>query len=218
MKDHDRRRTLGYELTLAPMELMWFSKRRRYLMGYARGRVLEIGSGPGTNLGYYPPSVSCVTALDPSSGMLKRLEVRGRDHGYGPGGRCLRTRVGFGERLPFPSGSFDTVVFTLILCTVKDPSSTVREAVRVLRPGGTLIAMEHERPRSAVQSVVFRAIAPLWKAPSDCNLDRETSTIIDGTRALSCRDSGRWGPVLGRPFYFRVMVRGPRESPFFSCP
>lgn len=201
VKEYD---TTAYEITLAPMELLWFSRYRKRLMEHARGSVLEIGSGPGTNLRYYPLSVECVTALDPHKGMLDRLTRRGADHGFGKE-RCLRTRIGFGEDLPFGDGSFDTVVFTLILCSVEDPRRTLEEAVRVLRPGGTLIAMEHEAPRSMVQDMLFRGIAPIWRMPSGCHLDRETSSLMDGHRSLSILCDGRWGPVLGRPFYYRVM-------------
>ena len=176
-------------------------------MRYARGDVLEIGSGPGSNLRHYPDSVSCVTALDPSETMLRGLERKGRRYGYGPNGRCIRTSVGFGERLPFEEQSFDTVVFTLILCTVKDPDTTVREAVRVLKKGGVLIAMEHETPGPLPQRLLFGTIAPIWRLPSDCHLTRNTSSMIDSMRSLRVRSSGRWGFMLGKPFYFRVMER-----------
>jgi ubiquinone/menaquinone biosynthesis C-methylase UbiE len=186
------------------MEVLWFSRRRRYLMSHARGSVLEIGSGPGTNLRFYPGKVTCVTALDPNKCMLDRLERRGADHGFGKV-RCLRTHQGVGEDLPFRDRTFDTVVFTLILCSVQDPKAAISEAVRVLRPGGTLIAMEHESPIHAPQAALFRIIAPLWAAPSGCHLDRHTSELLDAILSLRKVHEGRYGPVLGRPFYYRVM-------------
>ena len=47
------------------------------------------------------------------------------------------------ERLPFEDGSFDTVVATLVFCTVEDPERAVAEAERVLRSGGELLYIEH---------------------------------------------------------------------------
>ena len=116
----------AYDRFLAPMELAWFAKWRRKMLSNLRGHVLDIGSGTGTNLRYYPEEVDCVTVLDPNHENISYLKRKARGWGYGENGRCLKTRIGYGEKLPFEDGIFDSVVSTLILCTVDDPESGKR--------------------------------------------------------------------------------------------
>src|SRR6266508_3463044 len=59
------------------------------------------------------------------------------------------------DRLPFPNASFDALTFTYLLRYVEDPAATLRELARVVRPGGTLAALEFGLPRG-----IWR---PLWE-------------------------------------------------------
>jgi ubiquinone/menaquinone biosynthesis C-methylase UbiE len=72
--------------------------------------------------------------------MLRRLQHKVRDEA--PLAKVLRAPA---EDLPFESDSFDTVVSTLVLCGVDDQARALREARRVLRPGGRLLFIEHVR-------------------------------------------------------------------------
>jgi ubiquinone/menaquinone biosynthesis C-methylase UbiE len=105
----------------------------------ARGEVLEIGAGTGKNLPLYR-AAERVVALEPDSAMRARAQDA-----------VLEARVpvevveGDGMALPFPDTSFDTLVFSLVLCTVPDMEQTLTEARRVLRPGGILRFYEHVR-------------------------------------------------------------------------
>src|SRR5207249_6677845 len=103
-------------------------------------RVLEIGAGTGANLSLYGPAVESLTLTEPERPMLRRLERRARDHASSA--TVLRAPA---EDLPFEDGSFDTVVTTLVLCGVDDQPRALREARRVLRPGGRLLFLEHVR-------------------------------------------------------------------------
>ena len=115
-------------------------RRRRALLGQAVGRVLDVGAGTGESFKYMPPTVRDLVALEPDPAMLRQAE-----------GRLEETDVAAwlvqseSERLPFPTGTFDTVVACLVLCTVADLAVTVTELHRVLRPGGRLLVMEHVR-------------------------------------------------------------------------
>ena len=114
--------------------------RRRAVLARARGRVLEIGVGTGFNLAHYPPAVQELTITDPAPGMLRRATERAQ---------ALRRPVhaieASAERLPFDDRSFDTVVSTLVLCSVEDQDKALSEIWRVLKPGGQLLFIEHVR-------------------------------------------------------------------------
>ncbi len=115
-------------------------RRRHALLGQASGRVLDVGTGTGESFKHLPATVSQLVALEPDPAMLRQARQR-LDEPDVPVGLVR----GKSERLPFPAGSFDTVVACLILCTVGDLPATVAELHRVLRPGGRLLLMEHVR-------------------------------------------------------------------------
>lgn len=115
-----------------------FDDHRTQVLSQAVGQTLEIGLGTGLNLEHYPPSITELFAIDPSAGMEARLRLRLAGH---------RMRVHFvrcgAENLPFPDGHFDTVVSTLTLCSVNDLKRTLSEVLRVLRPQGRFLVLEH---------------------------------------------------------------------------
>jgi ubiquinone/menaquinone biosynthesis C-methylase UbiE len=110
------------------------------LLADARGRVLEIGAGTGFNLEHYPADVGDVVFTEPSAAMLRRAEERAA----ALGGRAQGVEAP-AERLPFPDDSFDTVVSTLVLCSVGDQDDALAEIRRVLKPGGRFLFIEHVR-------------------------------------------------------------------------
>jgi SAM-dependent methyltransferase len=165
-----------YDRMTAVSEARGFADRRRTLLSAARGRVLEIGAGTGLNLVHYPPeSVDSVVALEPDSAMRRRL---------------LR-RVGAGEvhvpyevheagidEAAFPDGSFDTIVATLVLCTVPDQERAVAAIRRWLAPNGRLLFIEHVRG-TGMTGRLQSAVGPLWRhAAAGCHLDRDTIAVL----------------------------------------
>jgi len=195
-----------YDIFVWPMERAWFGKWRRELLERCRGKVLEIGSGTGVNLQYYPDSVECVTAVDPSHSMITHLKKKAERNGWGdPEGKCLKTDIAHGEDLPFPEGNFDCAVITLILCSVDDPNKVVDETVRTLKNDGEIILMEHQLPKKALQGLLFKGIAPIWKLPSGCHLDRRTESMIRSREDIEILEEVGRGPVLGYPFYLAVL-------------
>ncbi len=113
---------------------------RQSLLTDATGRVLEIGAGTGTNIPLYNGAIESLVVTEPAPAMLRRLERTARAQATAP--RVLRAPA---EDLPFEDDSFDTVVSTLVLCGVDDQARALREAGRVLRPGGRLVFLEHVR-------------------------------------------------------------------------
>jgi SAM-dependent methyltransferase len=113
---------------------------RRSVLEHARGRVLEIGAGVGFNLRHYPAGVEEVVVTEPGPGLLRRAERRAGDTD-----RPVRFAEAKAEKLPFEDDSFDTVVSTLVLCSVRDQDEALAEIRRVLKPGGRLLFIEHVR-------------------------------------------------------------------------
>lgn len=113
---------------------------RQGLIADASGRVLEIGAGTGLNLPHYNGSIESLVLTEPQAPMVRRLQRAVHEHA--PQAQVLRAPA---EDLPFEDDSFDTVVTTLVLCGVDDQPRAVREARRVLRPGGRLLFLEHVR-------------------------------------------------------------------------
>jgi SAM-dependent methyltransferase len=165
----------AYDRLMAASEARGLAERRRQLLAGARGRVLEIGAGTGLNLAHYPvDAVSSVVALEPDGAMRRRLLRRIAEGTPVP---CEVHEAGMGEAA-FAAGSFDTVVSTLVLCTVASPSLAVADVKRWLAPDGQLLFLEHVRApglKGRLQSMV----APVWGlAAGGCHLDRDTLAVL----------------------------------------
>ena len=129
-----------YDHAMAKTEKAGLGAHRQTLLAGATGDVLEIGAGTGTNLPYYGEGVRTLTLTEPEKPMVRRLQKRILERR--PDAKLLRAPA---EDLPFNDDSFDTVVATLVLCTVDDQPRALRELCRVLRPGGRLLFIEHVR-------------------------------------------------------------------------
>jgi len=177
------------------------SEGRRRLVAPASGRVLEVGVGPGWNLPYYPP-VEELVATDALDGMLERAERRA--------GRAVVTRRAAVEELPFEDGSFDTVVASLLLCSVRDQDRAIGEIRRVLRPGGQYLFLEHVRsddPGLARKQDRWRRT---WSVIGfGCNPNRETLPRIEAQFDLAevARDELPKGPKIVRPYVLGRAVK-----------
>ena len=131
-----------YDPLLARPAERWEGRYRSELCGAARGLVLEIGAGTGMNFSHYS-DVSRVVAIEPEPRMLEQAKRRAA---VDPAPIVLLRASA--ERLPFPDGTFDTVVCSLVLCTVLDQGQAIRECRRVLKPDGSLRFYEHVRAKS----------------------------------------------------------------------
>ncbi len=127
-----------------PVVRRGFEPLRRETAGQAHGIVLEVGAGGGQNFPLYDPTrVVRVEAVEPDEAML--VEARRRLADAPVPIRLSRASV---EDLPFPDAHFDSVVVTLVFCSVRDPERGLREIWRVLKPGGTLLLLEHVRAQT----------------------------------------------------------------------
>jgi SAM-dependent methyltransferase len=186
-----------YEPSMWLGERAGMGVRRRRLLQRARGRTVEIGSGTGLNLRHYPDAIGELIVTEPDPGMRERLEQRARRDRRGV--QILADDAG---ALSLADDSVDTVVSTLVLCTVDDPALALREIARVLRPGGQLLFIEHVRSESPRLARWQDRLEQLWRRfASGCRCNRETLALIGaaGFTADAQRDNWRAVPPLVRP-------------------
>jgi ubiquinone/menaquinone biosynthesis C-methylase UbiE len=165
---------------------------RSQLIPRARGEVLEIGVGTGANLPFYHKSVR-LTAVDESAEMLGFAAQRAR---------ALNRSVRFGqsdvESLIFPRDSFDSIVASLVLCSVINQRRTLAELMRVLKtPGGQLLLIEHMRPyRAGLAQLMDMANVPWYAFNGRCHLNRETERNLVQAGFSVKRVDSRLGGLL----------------------
>jgi SAM-dependent methyltransferase len=148
--------------------------RKRRLFSGVSGTTLEIGPGTGPNLAYLPPDIHWI-GLEPNPYMhphLHREAQRLNMH--------LEIRSCFSEAIECEDESVDTVICTLVLCSVRDVPRTLQEILRVLKPGGSLRFIEHVAAEPGTgERRIQRCIRPFWKCVADgCHTDRETEKSL----------------------------------------
>jgi ubiquinone/menaquinone biosynthesis C-methylase UbiE len=163
-----------YEPSLAAGELAGMRRRRGLLLAAARGRVVELGAGTGLNLRHYPDGLEELILVEPDPAMRRRLARRLRRSG-----RDAQIVDAGAERLPLADHSVDTVVSTLVLCTVDDPERALREIARVLRPGGDMLFVEHVRAESPrLARWQDRLSEPWQRFACGCRCNRATVDLL----------------------------------------
>jgi len=158
---------------MQPLEKMRFEQIRSGLVRKAEGRVLEIGFGTGANFRFYR-NAERIDAIEPNPVMSKKAIKRIKKTGT-----PIATYQATAEELPFADDSFDTVVATLVFCTIPDPEQALREIQRVSKPGARILMFEHVLMDQKVLGKTQAALTPLWKKLCDgCHLDRDTLWLV----------------------------------------
>lgn len=182
-----------YDRMLASTEEAGLREHRRALVAKARGRVLEIGAGTGLNVEHYGPEATELVFTEPEEPMARRLRARVER------GEVVEAPA---DELPFEDDSFDTVVSTLVLCTVPDLDRAIAEIRRVLKPDGRLLFLEHVRssdPKTAKWQ--DRLMRPWRLIGHGCHCNRDTAATL--TEAGFRLDIETWrmpkAPAIVRP-------------------
>jgi ubiquinone/menaquinone biosynthesis C-methylase UbiE len=166
--------TMLYDPLVAPLDPMGLRKWRQWAVSAAHGHVLELGVGTGLNLPHYAAAES-VTAIDPDEASLRRAFSR-----LNRSRAAISLQQARAEELPFPDGAFDTVVGTLVFCTISDPGRALSEVQRVLKPGGTVRLIEHVRVGNRVIAGAQDAVTPFWsQIAGGCHLNRDTLAEVE---------------------------------------
>ena len=143
--------------------------------GQATGLVLEIGAGNGLNFSFYDPQkVERVEAIEPDTAMLRYAQQR-IDQARVP----INLTQAAVEALPFPNATFDSVVATLVFCSVTDPAKGLHEIMRVLKPSGILFMAEHVRSQKAIAAIMQDIATPIARLVSgNCHWNRATAHTV----------------------------------------
>lgn len=167
-----------YDRLLASAEKGGLEEMRAGLLGDAEGRTLELGAGTGHNLPHYTGSVTELVLTEPDPHMATRLRKHLGAEPPAAGG--VRVVDAPAENLPFDDDSFDTVVATLVFCTVVDPERAVAEARRVLHPDGRLLYIEHVRSPDSTRLAKWqdRVERPWGWIAGGCHPNRPTEETL----------------------------------------
>lgn len=151
------------------------SDRKKSLFNNLTGNVLEIGPGTGVNLAYYPKDIHWI-GIEPNFYMHSYLQTTAENLGLN-----IDIRTGNAENLNVESNSIDAVVSTIVMCSVKSLANTLQEVLRVLKPGGRYLFIEHvAAPKGTTLRTIQSVARPVWKVLADgCNPDRETWVAIE---------------------------------------
>ncbi len=159
-----------YDALMALVEPFGIGRWRRRLVDSAEGRTLEVGCGTGRNLPLYGPRVRPV-------GFDLRLDLLLRARQRAP---SVPLVVASAEALPFRAESFETVVSSLVFCSVPRPLVGLREIGRVLVPDGRLAMMEHVRHTRPARAWFQDRLQPLWtRLSGGCHINRDTEATVE---------------------------------------
>lgn len=173
---------ISYDTLMKPLEKTLLGDIRKTLISQAKGDVLEIGFGTGVNMPLYNfDAINSLNGLD--------LKITTEQINQFP---SINLHEGSASSLPFPDKSMETILATLVMCSVDDLIGYIQEIHRVLKDDGIYIFMEHVLPKNKVLKVLFKSINKPWHAMSTCNLIRNTDEIFinNGFKFLSLNQKG----------------------------
>lgn len=197
-----------YDHMLLDAEKKCLQDWRKILLQDLAGDVIELGSGTGANLAFYPEKLNRLVLTEPDPHMRHQLTLKLKTHPHLP----VTLSDAPAELLPFPGGTFDAAVSTLVLCSVKNPERALSELYRVLKPQGKLLFIEHVIASNRPERLKWqRRIEPFWKLlQCGCHLTRDTEvSILQAGFELQkiTRQSMRGVPPIVRPCIWGVAVR-----------
>ena len=163
-----------YDRLMSSAERSFMKGVREEIAGGAGGRVLELGAGTGANFAYYGVDADEIFAIEPDPYMLERARKRAAEV---PANIELHQVAA--EELPFPDATFDFVIDTLVLCSVRDPRRALAEMKRVLKPGGELRLYEHVRYQNPIGALSQDIVTPVWRwFGAGCHPNRDTGRFL----------------------------------------
>ena len=193
----------SYDYAMRSTEKRCLQKWRKELLTQADGDLLEIGAGTGVNLPHYPERVSRITLSEPDVQMRKHLQHK-TDRLQND--RFDITPWGV-ESIEMPDASFDTIVSTLVLCSVPSLETSLNEIYRLLRPNGVLLFLEHVISEHRPTRTWQRRIEPFWSlCAGNCRLTRDTAAAIHAS-GLEIEQLTE-APMVGAPAFVRGTIRG----------
>ncbi len=173
IREFYERHVLGHLIDLV-MRAPMAARERAALIPQAAGVVLEIGAGSGLNLAFYTSAVSKLYALEPHEKLRDKARVRAANVSFPVEFLGLG-----GENIPLADASVDQVVCTWVLCSIPDVERALAEMHRVLKPGGTLLFVEHGRAHSGRLAAWQDRLTPAWRyCAGGCHLNRQPAQLL----------------------------------------
>lgn len=200
-----------YDRAMRSTEKRCLRQWRGDLLQHATGDVLEIGAGTGINLQHYPDTITRLVLSEPDRQMRLKLEERLAQQGQ----RHINIIPHGIDDIVAADDSFDVVVSTLVLCSVREQKSALNKIYRLLRPGGKLVFLEHVASDHPPTRQWQHRLEPIWSlCAGDCKLTRDTATAIEiaGLKIDQLTDA----PMLGAPAFVSRTVRGIATKPLSS--
>ncbi len=197
-----------YDRMAAAAEAGGLRAWREELLQHAKGVVVEVGAGTGLNLSCYGPEVTSLVLTEPDRHMRVELEKRVLE--------LEREDVDLvdagADDLPFADESVDCVVCTLVLCSVPDLDAAVRELLRVLKPGGCLIFLEHIACDGGWPLLKQRILNPIQQViAAGCRVTRRTGDAL-AAQGFILNDVSE-GSMPKVPSWVRRSIRGLARKP-----
>lgn len=195
-----------YDRIMRRGEKLFMARRRAGLVAQARGRTLEIGAGTGANIPHYTDRVEELILAEPFEPMRHRMERK-----LTQSGRSASTLDASAEAIPLEDESVDTVVSTLVLCTVDFPEIALAEVARVLRPDGQLLFIEHIRSHSPrVARWQDRLQTPWRHFGAGCRCNRDTIASIKAAGFTTEHEAEHWkgAPPIVAPLVVGRALKG----------
>ncbi|QHE51562.1 class I SAM-dependent methyltransferase [Pontibacillus sp. HMF3514] len=151
-------------------------KWRSRLIKNAKGKVLEVGVGVGSNFPYYDKENVHVTGVDFSPEMIKSARQTARQ--YEIDADFIHEDV---ENLKVEPNSFDTVLSTLSLCSYPNPGEVLNKFNNWCEKDGTVLLMEHGLSSNVLLSSTQNVIDPLFKKVAGCHWNRNILEIVESS-------------------------------------
>ncbi|HLR59322.1 MAG TPA: methyltransferase domain-containing protein [Pseudogracilibacillus sp.] len=165
------------------MDFMIRSSWRKELLRKVEGNILEVGVGTGSNFAYYPLNAN-VTGIDFSPKMLEQAAKK-----LAQSKADINLKEMDAQAMDFADNTFDYVVTSCVFCSVPDPIKGLKEIRRVVKPGGTIVMLEHMRSNNGFIGRVLDIINPLTVRLTGANVNRKTIRNIEsaGLKVVSQR-------------------------------
>ncbi len=149
-------------------------KHKRRVFADLPREVVELGSGVGANLRYLRPGATLV-AIEPNPHMHRRLRAAAQRAGV-----RLDLHDCVAERTDLPDHCVDSVISSLVMCSVSNPADVLAEIRRILRPGGVYRFVEHVRaPHGTPTRALQRALRRPWAWTFEgCSCERDLASLV----------------------------------------